>query len=149
LKAKRQGYLAAYAQHAGITRESAAKQLQRAGVNYAKPFDFKEADRLIAAGRHPSRGKYAKRKLLPVSPNGTRANGTVSFLEAQRRKEVAKAEEAELRVRKMAGELIEVEQVKQAMFERGRQVGMHSSRIRTGSLVPLAAETIRQKYIPC
>jgi hypothetical protein len=128
-KSKRPGHLAKYAAHAGISQEVAARQLKKAGVDYYKPFDFAAVDKRIAAGRHPARAKYAKRKFESVetppfepSPESEPESSAISFLEAQRRKELANAQLKELEVQKRAGELIEVATVEKAMFEKGRQV---------------------------
>lgn len=125
-KSKRPGYLAKYAAHAGISQEVAARQLKKAGVDYYKPFDFAAVDKVIAAGRHPSRAKYAKRKFESVDspPSESQSDpesGVITFLEAQRRKELANAQLKELDVRRRAGELIEVATVEKVMFEKGRQ----------------------------
>ena len=129
-KKKRPGHLAKYAAHARITQEVAARQLKKVGIDYYKPFDFAEADKRIAAGRHPSRAKYAKRTFSPPAeppdhpdiPASDIPNGATTFAEAQRRKELANAQLKELDVRKRSGELIEVSTVEKMMFEKGRQV---------------------------
>ena len=125
-KRTRPGGLKEYAEREGISRQVAAKQLTKAGINYSKPFDHEEANRRIAAGRHPSRAKYAKRKFdksvpTPPAPTEDPDSGVTSFLEAQRRKELANAQLKELEVRKRAGELIEVATVEATVFEKGRQ----------------------------
>lgn len=128
-KRTRSGYLKKYADDEGISRQVAAKQLTKAGIDYSKPFDRDEANKRIAAGRHPARAKYAKRKFESVetppsepSPESEPESSATSFLEAQRRKELANAQLKELEVQKRAGELIEVATVEKAMFEKGRQV---------------------------
>lgn len=126
-KRTRSGYLKKYADDEGISRQVAAKQLTKAGIDYSKPFDRDEANKRIAAGRHPSRAKYTKRKFEPVEPPPSEPSpepesSAISFLEAQRRKELANAQLKELEVQKRAGELIEVATVEKAMFEKGRQV---------------------------
>ena len=125
-KRTRPGGLKEYAEREGISRQVAAKQLTKAGIDYSKPFDPDEANRRIAAGRHPSRAKYAKRKfksidLPPTETPSDPESGVTSFLEAQRRKELANAQLKELEVRKRAGELIEVSTVETTVFEKGRQ----------------------------
>lgn len=127
-KRTRSGYLKKYADDEGISRQVAAKQLTKAGIDYSKPFDRDEANKRIAAGRHPSRAKYTKRKFESVetlpsepSPESEPESSAISFLEAQRRKELANAQLKELEVRKRAGELIEVATVEATVFEKGRQ----------------------------
>lgn len=125
-KRTRSGYLKDYAEAEGISRQVAAKQLTKAGIDYSKPFDHQKANKAIAAGRHPSRAKYAKRKFEsvdspPSEPPSDPDSSVITFLEAQRRKELANAQLKELEVRKRAGELIEVATVEKVMFEKGRQ----------------------------
>lgn len=126
-KRTRSGYLKDYAEAEGISRQVAAKQLTKAGIDYSKPFDHQKANKAIAAGRHPSRAKYAKRKFATVEPPQQSDHPTdpdtsvITFLEAQRRKELANAQLKELEVRKRAGELIEVATVEATVFEKGRQ----------------------------
>lgn len=125
-KRTRSGYLKDYAEAEGISRQVAAKQLTKAGIDYSKPFDHQKANKAIAAGRHPSRAKYAKRKFEsvdspPSEPLSDPDSSVITFLEAQRRKELANAQLKELEVRKRAGELIEVATVEATVFEKGRQ----------------------------
>lgn len=131
-KRTRSGYLKDYAEAEGISRQVAAKQLTKAGIDYSKPFDHQKANKVIASGRHPSRAKYAKRKFATVEPPPIEhpkqsdpppdpESSIITFLEAQRRKELANAQLKELEVRKRAGELIEVSTVEKTVFEKGRQ----------------------------
>lgn len=131
-KRTRSGYLKDYAEAEGISRQVAAKQLTKAGIDYSKPFDHQKANKAIAAGRHPSRAKYAKRKFEtveapPSEPSkqpetvSDHDSSVITFLEAQRRKELANAQLKELEVQKRAGELIEVATVEATVFEKGRQ----------------------------
>lgn len=64
----RHGFLSEYARHAGISKQAMAKQLQRLGIDYHKPFDWDEADRLLDGYRHLGRDSYRKRRVrfLPV-----------------------------------------------------------------------------------
>ena len=56
---KRPGNLKQYAAHAGISRQAAAEQLKRVGIDYLQPFDFAEADKRRAAARHADREAFA------------------------------------------------------------------------------------------
>lgn len=138
------GHLQEYAAYAGITREVAARQLKRAGIDYSKAFDFKEADRLIAAGRHPSRAKFAKRKLLPVE-EPPKNGKLVTYDEAARREKLAKAIEAELRVQKLAASLYDKQAMDHALFNRDRIVRDAILSIPDRLAGMLAAETDQAK----
>ena len=59
----RRGFLSEYARHLGISKQGAAKLLQRAGVNYHRPFDFDEVDRLLDGARHPGRDHLRQRRV--------------------------------------------------------------------------------------
>ena len=127
------GHLADYSRHAKITPAAASKQLKKVGINYMKRFDFAEADRLIKASYDPKN----KSKICRVFPNDPptidsppsdeRPKFTPivtqpgTYLDAQRRKELASAALKELEVRKRSGELIEVELVERTLFNRSRQ----------------------------
>lgn len=58
---RRKGLLSEYARHAGISKQAMAKLLQRAGVDYTKPFDWDEVDRLLDGYRHPGRDHLRRR----------------------------------------------------------------------------------------
>ena len=120
------GYLTDFAKDRGITKQSAQVQLKRAGIDYSKPFDFAAANKKLDDAQHASRAPFRKRKpkqpptepppVLPEAP----PDSITTFLEAQRRKELANAQLKELDVRKRSGELIEVSTVEKMMFEKGR-----------------------------
>ena len=101
--------------------QAVQEQLEKVGINYAKPFNFSKADRQIAAMGDPARAPFTKRAIKANGKvNGKGSGGTYANYRKQREK--WKAEEAEIKVRKMASELIEVEKVKQIVFEQSRQV---------------------------
>ena len=128
------GQLSVYAAHARITRAAAAKQLKKVGINYKKEFDFAEADRLVKASYRPGNAGKIRRVFpddptptLDSPPEGEKPKFTPlvtqpgTYLDAQRRKELASAALKELDVRKRSGELIEVELVEKVLFNRTRQ----------------------------
>jgi phage terminase Nu1 subunit (DNA packaging protein) len=108
------GQVTRYAAHARITKQSASARLKRLGIDSSKRFGFRHVDELWRQHRRQAYDRKMGR--VPESEDRT------SFLEAQRRRELAKAQPAELEVRRKSGELIEVETVKQVVFEKGRQV---------------------------
>jgi hypothetical protein len=57
----RRGFLSEYARHAGISKQAMAKQLQRFGIDYSKPFDWDKVDRLLDDYRHLGRDHLRKR----------------------------------------------------------------------------------------
>lgn len=57
------GYLSAYARHAGILKQGMAKLLQRAGIDYSRPFDWDAVDRLLDSNRDLSREHLRKRRV--------------------------------------------------------------------------------------
>jgi hypothetical protein len=134
-KIKRIGYLAAYAQHAGITQAAASKQLKKIGIDYMKPFSHKEADERVKASYKPQHANKRRRQF----PNDPPPPPTIdtpptpgkdftpivtqpgTYLDAQRRKELASAALKELDVRQRSGELIEVAVVEKTLFNRSRQ----------------------------
>lgn len=127
------GYLSVYAAHAKITKAAAAKQLKKVGINYKKPFDHAEADRRVKASYRPGNANKIRRVFpddpptLDSPPEGEKPKFTPlvtqpgTYLDAQRRKELASAALKELDVRKRSGELIEVEVVERTLFNRTRQ----------------------------
>ncbi len=129
------GYLTEFAKDRGITKQSAQVQLKRAGIDYSKPFDFADANRKLDSAQHAARAPFRKRKPKPApsipptdsqtpnqpEPPSDPESSVITFLEAQRRKELANAQLKELEVRKRAGELIEVATVEATVFEKGRQ----------------------------
>lgn len=132
---KRVGYIAAYAAHARITQAAALKQLRKIGIDYSKPFSHAEADRLVKASYKPANtGKI--RRVFPndpppptidTPPTDEKPKFTPivtqpgTYLDAQRRKELAAAALKELDVRQRSGELIEVAVVERTLFNRTRQ----------------------------
>ncbi len=125
------GYLSAYARHARITPAAAAKQLSKVGINYLKPFDTAEADKLIKAAYDPKNASKIRRVFPvdnePPSPTPKELGYTPSehvkgsYLDSQRRKELANAELKELEVRRRSGELIEATEVERTLYEKARQ----------------------------
>jgi hypothetical protein len=62
-KPKRPGYLQAYADHCGISRQAMQKQLIRLGIDYLQPFNFAEVDRLLDSYRHLGRDHLRRRRV--------------------------------------------------------------------------------------
>jgi hypothetical protein len=59
----RRGFLSEYARHASISKQAMAKLLQRAGVDYHRPFNCDEVDRLLDGARHPGRDHLRRRRV--------------------------------------------------------------------------------------
>lgn len=124
---KRPGYLTAYAAHAGISKQAAAEQLKRVGIDYFQPFDHAEADRRRAAARHADRAPFA----APITYGAPDANDErvdpetakdPTFIQSQARRELYKANLMELEYRRAVGELIEVADVDKEWFRIGRMI---------------------------
>jgi hypothetical protein len=60
---RRKGFLSAYAAHCGISKQAAAKLLRRAGINYHRPFNWDEVDRMLDGARHPGRDHLRQRRV--------------------------------------------------------------------------------------
>lgn len=128
---KRPGYLTAYANHAGITKTAAAKQLQRVGVDYMCDFDFVEADRLRAAARHADRAAsakpiYAKPGEDPRGGNrddedaGSPIDPVLAY--SQRKKEEFRAKLVELEYEERVGTLVKKSEVEKEGFRVARLI---------------------------
>jgi len=124
---KRPGYLTAYANHAGITKTAAAKQLQRVGVDYMQEFDFAEADRLRQAARHADRAKFAKP--IYVQPGeGQQDDDDLdsqkdpALAASQAKKEEFRAKLVELEYEERVGALVRKSDVEKEAFRVGRLV---------------------------
>lgn len=128
---KRPGYLTAYANHAGITKTAAAEQLKRVGIDYFKPFEFSEADRLREAARHADRAKFAKPIYLDPGedPFGDdpgnddpAASNNPAIAKSQAKKEEFRAKLVELEYEERVGTLVRKDEVEKEMFQIGRLV---------------------------
>ncbi|HMU54836.1 MAG TPA: hypothetical protein PKA61_07510 [Nitrospira sp.] len=128
---RRPGYLTAYANHARITKTAAADQLKRVGIDYFKPFEFAEADRLRAAARHADRAKFAKPIYVDpgVDPLGEdagdddhEASEDPALAQSQRKKEEFRAKLVELEYEERVGTLVRKDEVEKEMFQIGRLV---------------------------
>ena len=128
---KRPGYLTAYANHVGIAKTAAAKQLQRVGVDYMREFDFTEADRLRSAARHADRAAYAKPTYAkpgedPRGGNGEGGGDDLStdpiLAESQRKKEEFRAKLVELEYEERVGTLVQKSEVEKEGFRVARLV---------------------------
>lgn len=130
---KRPGYLTAYANHAGITKTAAAKQLQRVGVDYMQAFDFDEADRLRKAARHADREQfskpiYVKQGENPLGDDGDDPDFSPDSLKdpaiakSQAKKEEFRAKLVELEYEERVGTLVKKSEVEKEAFRVGRLV---------------------------
>lgn len=127
---KRPGYLTAYANHAGITKTAAAKQLQRVGVDYMQEFEFTEADRLRSAARHADRAKFAKP--IYVRPGENPQGGdddddpeslkNPALADSQAKKEAFRAKLVELEYEERVGTLVRKSEIEKEAFRVGRMV---------------------------
>lgn len=128
-QAKRPGHLKQYAQHARISRQAAATQLERVGIDYMQEFDFADADRRRAAARSADRTPFA----TPIPGHEPSVNAqdddedehdreTFVFSENQAKREHYKAELARLEFEERIRQLTRVDLVEQEAFRIGRQV---------------------------
>lgn len=126
---KRPGYLTAYANHAGITKTAAAKQLQRVGVDYMQAFDFDEADRLRKAARHADRAQFSKPIYVQQGedPHGDDDEDLdplkdPAIAKSQAKKEEFRAKLVELEYEERVGTLVKKSEVEKEAFRVGRLV---------------------------
>lgn len=129
---KRPGYLTQYAVHAGISKQAAAEQLKRVGVNYLEPFEFGAADKLRLAMRHADREPFAKPIYVQPgeSPTDPPAGEECepdsatdpAFAKMQARREYFRAEVARLDYEERIGTLVEKAMVEEEAFRLGRLV---------------------------
>ena len=122
---KRPGYLKQYATHAGISRQAAADQLERVGIDYLSPFDFSEADKRREAARHADRIPFSKvvydeeNQDWGVDPETKK---DPKFIESQARREMFKAKLTELEYLERVGKLIPAEDVDREWGELAKLV---------------------------
>lgn len=153
---KRPGHLTEYAKHAGISKQAAAKQLTRVGIDYFQPFDFAEADRKREAARHADRQHLAAPiyddqddDQAPATEDDSTAvdDGKKDpiFARSQARKELFRAKLAELEFLQKVGEVIDKHKVEAEWFRLSRLVrdGMLNIPDRLAGV--LAAETDQRK----
>ena len=145
---KRPGYLKQYASHAGISRQAAADQLERVGIDYLVPFDFADADKRREAARHADRAAFA----TPIyAPNGDEepvdpeTKKHPKFVESQARREMFKANLTELEYLEQVGKLIPAEEVDREWFELARLVRDTMLNIPARIADQLAHETDQRK----
>lgn len=151
---KRPGYLTAYANHAGITKTAAAKQLSRVGVDYFQEFDFAEADRLRQAARHADRARFAKPIYVQQGENpfgeddGDDDPGLLkdpAIAKSQAKKEEFRAKLVELEYEERVGTLVRKDEVEKEMFRIGRLVRDAVLNVPARLAGILAAETDQRK----
>lgn len=151
-KTRRPGYLTDYARHAGISKQAAAKQLQRVGINYLESFDFDDADRLRAAMRHAARMPFSAEILLDdelddllEGAEGAQSKASPALAAVQLRKEEFRTKLLELEYRKSLGELVEKKTVREEAFALARTVrdAVLNVPSRVGGI--LAAESDRRR----
>lgn len=106
-KRTRPAFLRDYAKHARISRQAAAKQLRRVGIDYGKAFDFRHADELREASMHLARALYRKH----ATANGNGHLGVMSLARAQAEKETYKAALTRLAYQEKIGDLLSVDVV--------------------------------------
>lgn len=123
---KRPGHLTQYAKHAEISKQSAAEQLRRVGVNYMEPFDFSKADLLREAMRHADRVQFTTPIFVDPSAVQDGAEHDVPkdpiLAEIQRRKEHFRAELARLDFEERIKQLVDRTLVEAEAFRIGRLV---------------------------
>lgn len=145
---KRPGYLKQYATHAGISRQAAADQLERVGIDYLQPFDFSEADKRREAARHADRAAFAtpiyntNADEDPVDPETKK---DPKFIASQARREMFRAKMAELDYLERVSKLIPAEDVDREWFELARLVRDTMLNIPARIADQLAHETDQRK----
>ena len=117
MKQKRPGYLVAYAKHAKVTHQVVAEDRRKLGIDFRRPFNFREVDRKRAAMRHPARAAFRK----PKQPKDGHTE-PCSFAEAQAEKERYKAKLAKLEYEHKIGQLVDRESVEREAFRVARVV---------------------------
>ena len=145
---KRPGNLKQYATHAGISRQAAAEQLKRVGIDYLQPFDFAEADKRRAAARHADREAFATPIYSPTvddEPVDEETKKHPKFIESQARREMFKANLTELEYLEQVGKLIPAEEVDREWFELARLVRDTMLNIPARIADQLAHETDQRK----
>lgn len=139
---QRPGFLKRYAAHAGISKQLAAYQLKKCGINYLAYFNFDEADRKrrewLAAEASGDDGP-----ILEEPDEGDDGIGPLGENQAKERH--FKALMAELDYRKRLGELVERTAVEAENFRLGRQVRDTLKNIPARLCGILAAETDQRK----
>lgn len=145
---QRPGFLKQYATHAGISRQAAAEQLRRVGIDYFHEFDFKEADRRREAARHAARIAFA----APIGTDptaddelGDDAKKDETILAYQREREKWKAKLTELDYQERIGEVVSAEDVDREWFELARLVRDSMLNIPARLADQLAHETDQRK----
>lgn len=151
---KRPGYLTAYANHAGITKTAAAKQLQRVGIDYFTAFDFADADRLRQAARHADRAKFAKPIYVQsgedplggdAGDDALETSDDPALAQSQRKKEEFRAKLVELEYEERVGTLVRKDEVEKEYFRKGRLVRDAVLNVPARLAGILAAETDQRK----
>lgn len=123
---KRPGYLTQYAKHARISKQAAATQLTRVGIDYLHPFDFAEADRRRQAARSADRMPFAKPIYSDVPADKPAEAGdkeeALVYAEHQAKREYYKAELSRLEFEERIGKLIEADKVAAEWFRIAKLV---------------------------
>lgn len=119
--------LMAYAAHAGIAYQVAARELRKVGITYTAPFDWAVADAQREAARHlrcakgaDVAGDIAEVVLSGALPGALAQNAT--FAEAQRHKEIYKARAAQIDYEIQIGQLVEMAVIEREAFTLARAV---------------------------
>lgn len=145
---KRPGYLKQYATHAGISRQAAADQLERVGINYLQPFEFAEADKRREAARHADRAAFATPIYNSAADDESvdpETKKDPKFIESQARREMFKAKLTELEYLERVGKIIPAEDVDREWFELARLVRDTMLNIPARIADQLAHETDQRK----
>jgi hypothetical protein len=147
-RTQRPGYLTAYAKHAGISKQAAAKQLARVGIDYLQTFDFADADRKRAAAKHADRQSLAVYTDDPDDDDDDSVGGQKKdpvFAQSQARRELFRSKIAELEFLERVGTVVDKEQGEAEQFRVGRQVRDALLTIPDRLSGVLAAETDQRK----
>lgn len=148
---KRPGHLTQYAKHADITKQAAAKQLARVGIDYLQPFDFEDADRRREAARHADRQHLSASIYLDDRleddeiPEPEEDKKHPVFARSQARKELFRSKLAELEFLERVGKVVDKEKGEAEQFRLGRLVRDAMLNIPDRLAGVLAAETDQRK----
>ncbi len=147
-RGQRPGYLTAYAKHAGISKQAAAKQLARVGIDYLQSFDFADADRRRAAARHADRQPLSGYTDDPEDEDDGSAGDEKKdpvFAQSQARRELFRSKLAELEFLERVGSVVDKEKGEAEHFRIGRLVRDSLLTIPDRLSGVLAAETDQRK----
>ncbi len=114
--------LMAYAAHAGVAYQVAARELKRVGITYTAPFDWAVADAQREAARHLRCVKKSDVAAAVLTTALPVLSDNATFAEAQRHKELYKARAAQIDYETQIGKLVEMAVIEREAFTLARAV---------------------------